>query len=177
MGPPEQINAQLNASLQLLTQLTSLYLGTHAWQGGLPALSALSRLQRLCLDEGGPPSLPPGQWIGNLRELGAGWACLCNSTQVLAAAAQLEMLVVLERTAAVKLSANRAFFAWAAAHPPLRRLQFSLPRSLPTGLSSAVGRLLNRRPEMRARLAEWEEGDRSLAVCPFVASFVPPPLF
>lgn len=24
-----------------------------------------------------PPSLPPGQWIGGLRELGADWACPC----------------------------------------------------------------------------------------------------
>lgn len=174
LGPPAAVNAAINTNLQPLTQLTSLYVGTHAWQDGLPAVAGLSCLQRLCLDDGGPPSLPAGQWIGSLRELGTSWACLCSSTQALAAAAQLQHVAVLERSDADSVRANRAFFAWAAAHASLRSLHFYLQGDMPKGLRTAVGRLQKQRPELAVQHTSLPDVG-GLQVCPFAASFDPQP--
>lgn len=175
-APPEAFSAAMNARLQPLTQLTSLCISIHAQQLGLPALARLSGLQLLCLDDGRPPSLPPGQWIAGLRELGAGWHCLRGSVDALASAAQLERLVVLERSAPESVRADRAFFAWAAQHPPLRSLQFHLAGPMRAGLRTALQQLQKRRPELEVAHASLADGG-GVDACPFATSFDLPPFF
>lgn len=142
-------NQRLNDSLQPLAHLTSLVLNMPAARLGLPALASLSHLEELNLEGGLPSSLPPGQWIAGLERLSAGWACLCSSTQALAASAALEHLTVQDSLPPEELRPCRALSAWLAAHPPLGRLRFDLHAPMHASMRSSLARLQQRRPELQ----------------------------
>lgn len=146
----ERFSLELNAALQPLTRLTRLFAHGTDLSGGLPALTALSRLQRLCLtDCWDLESLPGGPWCSSLRSLGASFECLEGSTGALAAAGQLEQVAAVHdmEFGAAPLT---GFLRWAAAHPPLRRLALFLsgPSRAKAAMQRAALSLQSERPQL-----------------------------
>ena len=141
----QQASETLNAALQQLTQLTSLMMSGMCAVGGLPALAGLARLQRGCFTAcRGLDSLPDGAWCHSLRELGSSWDCLQSSQQLLAAAAQLQCVVVLGSSSRI----TAWLLQWAAKHPPLRQLQLHIGGQVPAGLLGALPHLKQERPQL-----------------------------
>ena len=125
---------QLEAGLQHLTGLTALLLVNHEPLRGSPppALAGLSCLRRLCvMSHDGP--LPLGPYSASLRLLGASLRCLNRSTALLAACGSLEHAAVMRGDC----DYSGPVWDWAAAHPPLRRLQMAhIPNHQPRSPAS-----------------------------------------
>mgnify|MGYP001810314702 CR=1 FL=1 len=115
----------LDGMLQPLTQLVGLALG--AVDVVPPAVGSLAQLQQLCIWRTELPAvaLPAPHSLHRLRRLGLEWRVAAASVPALMAMPALQELWL--RNAPDKSSARAeqwaAFWAWAAAHPPLRRLR------------------------------------------------------
>lgn len=135
----------LTGALPQLAALTHLALGCMDWLGGVPAeVGALPRLARFCWQEGyseapADPLLPPGAWLGSLRQLAVPLGMAAASLPRLTAATQLECLAWQPPRQRYDFEARRdvpfstaeqrqlqlqqaAVLAWAAQHPTLCRL-------------------------------------------------------
>lgn len=151
-------------------QLTSLCIvaaPAHCYP--LPALAALSSLQRCCLggshafvaDQQLPSvGLPLGSWLAGLRELGACLDVLQHSVAALSAATQLTRLAVLGGS--FKGAAQDDFWEWASEHPPLQQLQIDLQWEddlVPCAAVHNVCLLARQRPALDVITVPAEDGD------------------
>jgi hypothetical protein len=152
LGNRQEIVPQLDAALRHLQQLTALVLNGRQLLAIPPAAGGLRSLQRCMLGacKGHPliGSLPAGPWMRSLRWLCADWEVLCSSP-ILATAENLEYICVgsMPRAYGALPLHSAAFFFWAAAHPPLRRLSLQTYfEPLPPEVFDAAKKLRDARP-------------------------------
>jgi hypothetical protein len=149
--------AILGAALGQLHQLTCLGLGSTSLTTVPPTILEMKRLQRFLLWNGfGRPlgaGLPLGPWLEGLRWLGLTWLDAVSSVTALAAASQLERLVITgrpDRRADDDAGTWTAFWNFVESHPPLRCLTFHFHDDWPGShaLFDAVLCAARRRPAL-----------------------------
>ncbi|KAL4444351.1 hypothetical protein ABPG75_012088 [Micractinium tetrahymenae] len=139
-------SAAFSSPLHDLCSLTCLALSGRGWLEVPAGISRLTRLQRLCLipscnQELSNGALPGGPWLSHIAWLGLPWECLeAAAAGPLRAAPRLRFLcsyglpafgkdLPAEQADALGVAPSyydrfHAFWAWAAAHPPLQVLGF-----------------------------------------------------
>ena len=148
--------ATLGSTLEKLHQLTCLGLNSTSLANPPAGLTEMTRLQRLLLwnrnAAPGSASLPPGPWLGGLRWLGLAWPAACSSVTALAAACQLEHLVITGRPDRHADDAGPwdAFWNFVLSHQSLRCLSLHFSDGWPgsRALFDAVLRVARRRPTL-----------------------------
>lgn len=139
----------------------------HHWKRLPPSIADLGKLQRACFQYIDPSpeimwlsGLPVGPWASSLRSLGAPYDMLLLSSELLAAAGQLEQLAVLDGDfEAAPSEASARFWRWCAAHPPLRQLDVEVlePVSPDATHLAALEELRTARPDLRVQERSLED--------------------
>lgn len=126
-----------------------------------PSVAGLSSLQRACFlpFHGGPhwqptAPLPLGPWAASLRQLFTDFETLLFSSELLAAAGQLEQVGVLGGDlGAERNAASERFWRWCFRHQPLRQLHIEMETLALPGVGShfvgAVNAMHGMRPELQ----------------------------
>ncbi|KAL4457768.1 hypothetical protein ABPG75_012633 [Micractinium tetrahymenae] len=152
-GQAQELCAELQASLEPLTQLTHLVCAhVRAAASMLPALAELGELQSFGWHGPAPtasPALPAGPWMASLRTVAVPAEVAAASLPVLAGATKLEELG-LSRFAPSGCAKQYGILRTAAAHPSLRRVCLHLKDApLAVGWFDAAVEAQRRKPSLR----------------------------